>query len=75
MCAQFFDHDGKIMDVPFNQRSISIGLNALKEIDTVIAVAGHKDKSQAILGALKGGYINVLVTDEVTAETILKIMD
>lgn len=72
MCAQFYDDDGKVMDIPFNARTISIGLDALKKIDTVIVVAGIKEKSRAILGALRGGYIDVLITDEATAQGIME---
>jgi len=72
MCAEFFDAHGSIMNIPSNKHSISIGLNALKNIDTVIAVAGGKEKSQAILGALRGGYIDVLITDQAAAEGIMR---
>ena len=72
MCAQFFDIDGNCLDIDINNRSISIGLEALKDIETVIAVAGTKDKAQAILGALNGGYIDVLITDDQAANRILQ---
>ncbi|MEM6430516.1 MAG: sugar-binding transcriptional regulator, partial [Deinococcota bacterium] len=72
MCAQFYNDDGSVMDIPFNRRTISIGLDALKQIDTVIVVAGTKEKSRAILGALRGGYIDVLITDEAAAQGIME---
>jgi lsr operon transcriptional repressor len=72
MCAQFYDDDGNVMDIPFNTRTISIGLDALKQIGTVIVVAGTKEKSRAILGALRGGYIDVLITDEAAAQGIIE---
>jgi DNA-binding transcriptional regulator LsrR (DeoR family) len=37
----------------------------------VIAVAGGPDKHAAILGAMRGRFANVLVTDEDTAEALL----
>ena len=37
----------------------------------VIAVAGGPDKREAILGAMRGRFANVLVTDEDTAEALL----
>jgi len=72
MCAQFFDNAGNLMDIPYNDRIIGIGLETLRDVDTVVAVAGGIDKSQAILGALRGGYIDVLVTDEAAAEEIMR---
>ncbi len=74
MCAQFFDVSGKILDIGINQRSISIGLEALSRIDNVIAVAGTTDKASAILGALNGGYIDSLVTDDRAARQVLELM-
>ncbi len=37
----------------------------------VIAVAGGPDKREAILGAMRGRYANVLITDEETAAALL----
>lgn len=37
----------------------------------VIAVAGGADKRAAILGAMRGRFANVLVTDEDTADALL----
>lgn len=71
MCAQHFDADGNVMDVDHNQRVISIGIEALKEIETVIAVAGSAEKAHAILGALRGHYLDVLITDDNAATEIL----
>ncbi len=75
MCAQHFDDQGRELDVAFNRRVISIGLEALQEIETVIAVAGSVEKAPAILGALRGNYIDVLVTDDKAAKLILATMD
>lgn len=71
MCAEFFGKDGHILDVPFNHRTISIGLSTLTEIELVIAVAGGTEKANAILGALRGGYVDVLITEEEAARRVL----
>ena len=73
MCAQFFDVKGEVLDIGINHRSISIGLEALRRIDNVIAVAGTIDKASAILGALNGGYIDSLVTDDRAARQVLEL--
>ena len=73
MCAQFFDVTGKVLDIGINHRSISIGLAALRRIENVIAVAGTIDKAGAILGALNGGYIDTLVTDDGAARQVLAL--
>ncbi|MCC7205827.1 MAG: sugar-binding transcriptional regulator [Anaerolineae bacterium] len=71
MCAQFFDLQGQVLDQDLNRRAITIGLEALRRIRTVIAVAGTRAKAQAILGALRGGYVDALITDDEAASAIL----
>lgn len=73
MCAQFFDAMGTELDIDLNKQVIGIGLEALREINQVVAVAGSKEKAPAILGALRGGYINSLVTDDRAATEIIKL--
>ncbi len=75
MCAQHFDEQGRELDVAFNRRVISIGLEALQEIETVIAVAGSEEKAPAILGALRGNYIDVLITDDKAARLMLATIE
>ena len=48
-----------------------VGLEDLKHIGTVITVAGGDSKSEAVLGALRGGYLDTLLMDELTARGIL----
>ena len=73
MCAQFFDAEGQLVDIDLNHRAISIGLPNLRNIETVIAVAGSEQKAEAILGALHGGYVDILVTDDAAANRILAL--
>jgi DNA-binding transcriptional regulator LsrR (DeoR family) len=73
MCAQFFDARGQLLDADLNRRSISIGLQGLADIGLVVATAGGSQKAPAILGALRGGYIDVLVTEEETARRVLEL--
>jgi deoxyribonucleoside regulator len=73
MCGQFFDEKGNVLVISTNNRSIGIGLKALRNIDCVIAVASGKQKAGAILGALRGKYCNVLVTDVAAANAVLSL--
>lgn len=75
MCGQFFDIQGQLLDVEINYRSIGIGVKTLQSINTVVAVAGGKAKAEAILGALRGKYLNVLVTDDAAAERVLALAE
>jgi DNA-binding transcriptional regulator LsrR (DeoR family) len=75
ICGQHFDIHGKVLPVDINNRVIGLGLDSLKTIPAVIAVAGGIGKATAILAALRGGYVNHLVTDEKAAEWILSNID
>ena len=71
MCAQFFGSDGNLIRTPFNERAMTIGLETLRRVPTVLTVAGGAEKARAIHGALRGGYIGVLVTDDAAAKAVL----
>jgi len=73
LCSAFFDINGKRCDVDINDRIIGISLDQLKKIPLVIGVAGGKNKKKSILGALRGGYLDVLVTDTETAKFLVKV--
>jgi DNA-binding transcriptional regulator LsrR (DeoR family) len=69
ICARFFNSKG-IKILP-NLGVIGIQLDQLKSIPQVIAIAGGMEKINAILGALRGGYIKTLITDAATAQAVL----
>lgn len=71
VCTHFYDHDGKEVQPPFRDRIISILLEDYMKIPVRIGVAGGKEKAEAIKAAVKGGYINVLITDLPTAKKLL----
>ena len=73
MCAQFFDDHGRLLDVDLNRRSISIGLDGLRGIGLVVAAAGGRRKAPAILGALRGGHVDVLISDDAAVEEVLAL--
>ncbi len=73
ICAQHFDINGKVLDISLNKRTIGINLEQLSNIKTVIGIAGDPRKSKAILGALRGGYLDVLITDFNVAKNVLKM--
>ena len=70
--SRFFNAQGDLVDDEIHERVISIPIDKLKNKDKiVIAIAGGPSKFDAIRGALNGKYINVLITDEETAEKLL----
>lgn len=75
MAAQFYDVNGRILDAEVNQRSVGVGIKSLLHKEFVIAVAGSEGKAEAILGALRGRYLDVLVTDDTAARKVLALAD
>ncbi len=73
ICARHFDIEGNYLDTDFDRRTIGISLEDLRQIDTVVGVSGNSVKAPALYGALKGGYLNVLITDSATAIALIKI--
>lgn len=71
ICMRFFDLTGKPVEDGL-RGVIGIELDQLKRIPQVIAVAGGREKANAILGAIRGGFIHALVTDESVAQDILE---
>jgi len=71
--SHFFDINGRFCDAEFAERVITINPEQIKKIKYRIGVAGGNHKAYAILGAIKGRWINMLVTDEDVAKTVLKL--
>jgi DNA-binding transcriptional regulator LsrR (DeoR family) len=72
ICAHFFNIAGVEIPSSFRDRIVGITLEDLRSKALTIAVAGGPDKALPLIGALQGGYIKVLITDEQTASTILE---
>jgi len=66
------DIQGNVAGGDFNERMVGLSGDELRAIPTRLAVAGGIPKAEAILGALRGGYANLLVTDSRTAEAVLE---
>ena len=73
MLCHFIDKDGNVIQSSLERRLMSTPLEQLKEMSNSIGVAGGSTKSEAILAALKGNYLDVLITDETTATNVLRL--
>ena len=70
---RFFDQDGEIVKTGLEKRVISMSLEQLSKVDRAIGVAGCSRKFNAILGALRGHWINILVTDQFNAKCLAEV--
>jgi len=66
--CHFFDKRGNILATPLEERLVTTPLDVIKSLTNVTAVAAGNSKREAIKGALALGYIDILITDEDTAQ-------
>jgi DNA-binding transcriptional regulator LsrR (DeoR family) len=71
--GHYFDIHGNRSDVEFHKRLIGISDENLRKVPIRLGAAGGIEKSEAILGALRGGYLNYLITDNQSAEKVLEL--
>lgn len=75
ICARFVDANGRICLPDLNNRTVGIGLPDLRHKEERILIAGGANKVRVIHVALKYGYANHLVTDAVTGNLLLGLLD
>lgn len=69
---RFIDSAGKPISSELDDLVIGITLDQLKATERRIGVAGGASKHAATLAVVRGGWVNVLVTDTETAEYLLE---
>ena len=73
VCGRHFDLEGETPELEFHERIITIGKQDLRAIPYRMGVAGGIGKVKPIMGALRAGYINILITDNNAAEQLLEM--
>ncbi|MDQ3127577.1 MAG: helix-turn-helix domain-containing protein [Chloroflexota bacterium] len=68
-----FDINGRLVCAALRDRTIAFDARELPRVPVRIGVAGGPAKVRPILGALRGGLISTLVTDQPTAEAVLAL--
>jgi len=69
LCAHMFERGGRFVDHEVSRRTLSIGVDELRRIPCVVAVAGGVSKAASLLGAVRTGVPRVLITDQLAAES------
>lgn len=75
MCGIFFNKSGRVCNTYFNRRVVGINMEQLRKIPHIIGVVSDPRKAMAILGALRSGALDVLITDEITALEVYSKLD
>jgi DNA-binding transcriptional regulator LsrR (DeoR family) len=73
ICARWIDVEGRLVRHPINSRVVALSPEDLRKIPCVMLASGGKAKMPAMRGVLSGGLIDVVITDEQTARSILAL--
>ncbi|PAV30888.1 transcriptional regulator [Virgibacillus profundi] len=69
--SSFFNAVGEEIDHPLNDHFIGLNVEEIKEIPEVIGIVEGSHKLESIEAVLKGEYLNVLITDDRTAQALV----
>jgi dihydroxyacetone kinase-like protein len=67
------DHD--LITGFLDDRIIGLSIDELRKVPTTVAISGGLEKTRALLGALRVNCLDVIITDQKTAEAILQLDD
>jgi deoxyribonucleoside regulator len=70
--GRFIDEEGHIVSPDFDSRTIGLAPQLLRDKEYAIGVSAGKAKHRAVKACLLARYINVLVTDDATANFLLE---
>ena len=73
--AYVYDVRGMPCAENYAERVVGLSLQELERIPFVIGVAATAAKAHPLYGALRGGYLHTLITDEAAAQGILEFFD
>jgi len=73
--AYVYDIEGNPCAEEYAERVVGLSLQELEQIPFVIGVAATAAKALPLYGALRGGYLHTLITDEAAAQGILDLFD
>lgn len=72
VCMRFFDAAGNHLPSALDDRVLGIGADLLRAVPRRVGVAGGERKWGAIRAALLGGWLSVLITDQATADELIR---
>lgn len=74
ICGHFFDVQGREPDMALTERMIGVEAEDLQRCRETICIAFGEKKAEAVLGAVRGGYVKTLIIDDKCADKMMKYM-
>ncbi len=68
---RFFDVEGQTVFSELEERVIGITIDELKQIPRVVGMAGGPQKRAVVRAALRGKLVDVLITDQILAQSLV----
>ena len=75
MCSHFIDIHGNVVDERLDGRVVGASLEDIQKVENKLLLAVGEKKAKAVVGALRGGYADVLYIDEQTARRVLELSE
>ena len=72
ICGIYFNSAGQVCTQEMFDRTVTVSFETLRKVPLVVAVAAGVAKVDAIIGALRTGVVDVLITDEHCVRAILQ---
>lgn len=72
LAGRFFDGSGTQVELALHRRLVSLDLDEVRQVKTIVVIASGAGKEMAVRGALRGGLVDVLITDTALAQTLLR---
>jgi DNA-binding transcriptional regulator LsrR (DeoR family) len=73
--AHVYDMEGRPCAPQYAERVIGLTLPEIQQIPFRMGVAAGSAKALPLYGALRGGYLHALITDEMAARGVLEIFE
>lgn len=74
LVAHLLDRSGQLCDYPLNECVVGLTVDELRSIPVGIGISSGARKALPIASVLRGGYLDVLATDEATGTRILELL-
>ncbi len=68
---RFFNRKGEFISTPLDDRVVGISSQELRAIPRIIGIAGGDEKYEVLRAVAKANLVNVLITDNITAQKLL----
>lgn len=75
ICSNFYDIYGNLSKNPLCERFVKVSLEEITQHKNVVGIANGDHKVASILGALNGGYLDTLITDQSTMVSVIEMAD